>query len=115
MNYIVTNIRRPDPKEMLTVFPHREIDKIEGRPDYKSLVAMREQSVRDAQKVKSKFGGGKKGHIGMVSKPRIYNALDGVIPWKVPKSRGLMPIRPPQRDGQRRASVPEQKIQPCET
>ena len=55
--------------------------------------------------MKSKFGGGKKGHSGMVSKPRICNALDGVIPWKVPKSRGLVPIRPPNvtdKEGQAR-------------
>ena len=95
VNYIVARIQQPDPKAMLAMFPYRELDKIEGRPDYNSLVAMREQSVRNASKVESKFGGGKKGHVGMVLKPRIYDNLDGTVPWNVPKSRGLRPIRPP--------------------
>ena len=31
----------------------------------------------------------------MALKPRVYESLDGTVPWTVPKSSGLMPLRPP--------------------
>ena len=31
----------------------------------------------------------------MVLKPRVYESLEGTTSWTVPKSSGLMPLRPP--------------------
>ena len=84
------------------------MDRINGQPDYTTLVHARKQCAKNALRVPSKFGGGKTGHAGMVIKPTVFEKKAGTAKWEVPKSKGMFPIFPARiNDDKKKAIIAE--------
>ena len=51
-------IKEPKEADILAKFKYKQLDKIDGEPNYPQLVELRRQMTRNARAVKSSFGGG---------------------------------------------------------
>ena len=81
------------------------MDVIEGEPNYGSITRAHKQTIKNALKVKSIFGGGTTGHVGMVTKQEKFLKRRGTIEWKVPVSKGMYPIFPAGATPERKRQI----------
>ena len=90
LDNIIPVIKEPKEAEILAKFKYKQLDKIDGEPNYPKLVELRRQMARNARAVKSSFGGGKNGHEGLVLRDATYVQRAGVS-YVVPASKGAHP------------------------
>ena len=79
--------------ELQALFKFQTLTKCEGEPTYDKTVEIRDQAIRNALAVKSPFGGGKHGHMGMIMPETTYLQVAGEV-WQVPDSGGVYPRIP---------------------
>ena len=56
---IMPKIRQPNEKDIIAKFQFKDLDVIEGEPNYGSITRAHKQTIKNALKVKSIFGGGR--------------------------------------------------------
>ena len=78
------NSTAPTPEQFQASFPNPAIPKIEGKPDYESLDALRSLLVENAASVSTTLGGGLFGHSGMVLSPAAYELVAPDTPYVPP-------------------------------
>ena len=66
-------------------FPYQHLTKIQGNPEYEKMCIVREEMYCNALSIKFIFGGGKRGHKGLVTKLTIYRIETGED-WVVPET-----------------------------
>ena len=81
LDTFVPQIPEPQDADIIAKFKHKTLDKIDGRPTYAKLKHLRRQLVKNARGVKSSFGGGKKGHAGLILSAALYAAEGNETPW----------------------------------
>lgn len=79
--------------ELIAGFTYPEIEKIQGRPDFKSIRSLHEKLNENAGSVDCNFGGGRHGWLGLTISPVMYLQLTGhqFIP---PVNPGIVPNIP---------------------
>ena len=82
------NSTAPTPEQFQASFPNPAIPKIEGKPDYESLDALRSLLVENAASVSTTLGGGLFGHSGMVLSPAAYELVAPDTPYVPPPNPG---------------------------
>ena len=87
----IPRVREPKDTEIIARFPHQNLTKIEGEPNYKKLINLREEMGRNALTAKVSFGGGKLGCVGIVYKDNLYKKESGNVSFIVPASEGAYP------------------------
>ena len=96
LDMTIPRIEKPKEKDILALFVTQELDRINGQPDYTTLVHARKQSAKNALRVPSKFGGGKTGHVGMVIKPTVFEKRQGQQNGKSQNQRGCSQYSQPE-------------------
>ena len=69
-------------------FPHKQLTKIPGHPDTKSLQTLVKQLRRNARSVNTSLGGGQYGHLFLVLSDLEWNALPNTVPVVEPQDPG---------------------------
>ena len=59
LDNVIPVIKEPKEADILAKFKYRQLDKIDGEPNYPKLVELRQQMARNARAVKSLFWGGR--------------------------------------------------------
>ena len=62
----------------ISLFPHKTLPKIQGKPDYKLLKHLKDCLKANASKITSDLGGGAHGHLGLVLPPLEYTHVFSV-------------------------------------
>ena len=88
MDTYALSIPKIKPDEVKLRFPNHQLTKIEGDPEYKQMLVIREEIYRNVLSIKSIFGGGKQGHKGSLTKQKIYWINMGEE-WVVPAKVGV--------------------------
>ena len=86
-------IKQTLPSEIISLFKCTELTKIEGEPNYHSLVKVRRELQRNAIASKVSFGGGTRGCLGVAATPAVFLQATGHN-WVVPISGGAYPTFP---------------------
>lgn len=94
LDLFLPQIREPKEKDLIALFEFEHLEKIGERPNYKSLVKMRNQLVRNVLKVESIFFGGETGYLGMVLKPEIFDNKPATSRGASPNCRECSPVSP---------------------
>ena len=74
-------------------FEHKQLDKIYGEPDTRSLQKVFKQLKRNARSIPSTLGGGQYGHLFMVIPPAEWNNLPGAVAVVPPRDPGPFALR----------------------
>ena len=88
MDTYVPVIPEINPNDVKLRFPYQQLTKIEGESEYEQMCVVREEIYRNALSIRLRFGGGKLGHKGLVTKPKIYR-IDTDEKWVVPATGGV--------------------------
>jgi len=105
LDTFVPQIPEPQDADIIAKFKHKTLDKIDGRPTYAKLKHLRSQLVKNARGVKSSFGGGKKGHVGLILSAALYAADGNATAWEVPETEGPYPIIDPTLSGEQKKRI----------
>ena len=80
-------------EDVLSAFPQPTLPKIQGRPDYESLVQLRKALRANAASIRSNLGGGAHGYAALTLTPAQYNTLTGQV-FNAPVHPGVHPNIP---------------------
>ena len=92
-NY-VPSIRRVNETDIKAKFPHQHLTPIEGEPTYDAVQNLEEELADNALTAKVRFGGGKKGSLGVVYDNAKFRIESGGTDWVVPAAQGAYPTFP---------------------
>ena len=92
-NYVPT-IRRVNESNIKAKFPHQHLTPIEDEPAYDTVQNLEEELADNALTAKVRFGGGKKGSLGIVYENAKFRIKSGGTDWTVPASQGAYPAFP---------------------
>ena len=59
LDNVIPTITEPKEADILAKFKYKQLEKIDGEPNYPKLVKLQRQMVRNARALKSSFGGGR--------------------------------------------------------
>lgn len=90
LDNVIPTIKEPKETDIIMRFKYKQLDPINGEPTYPKLVELRQQLARNGLTIKSSFGGGNHGHLGLVLKPTTY-ATQSATTLVVPSSKGAYP------------------------
>ena len=74
-------------------FPYSLLDKIEGKPTFETLAALKQHLFQNAASVPSIRGGGANGYLGILQSAAVYATIDGT-PFLLPVHPGVLPDVP---------------------
>ena len=94
MDTYIPNVPEVSAKDIMARFKTTTLTKIEGEPTYIEMDNIRDELYRNAMAIKSCFGGGKLGHLGMIMQPVLYTIEAGEA-WSVAQSSGTYPTFAP--------------------
>ena len=75
----VPTIRRVNESDIKAKFPHQHLTPIEGQPTYDTVQNLEEELADNALTAKVRFGGGKKGSLGVVYENAKFRIESGGI------------------------------------
>ena len=90
----VPTIRRINESDIKAKFPHQHVTPVEGEPTYNSVQNLEEELADNALTAKVRFGGGKKGSLGVVYENAKFRIESGGTDWVVPAEQGSYPTFP---------------------
>ena len=88
MDTYVLSLPEIKPDNVKLHLPYQQLTKIERDLEYEKICVVQEEIYRNALSIKSSFGGGKRGHKGLVTKTTIYR-IDTGEEWVVPTTGGI--------------------------
>ena len=88
MDMYMPSIPDIKPDAVKICFPYQQPTKIEGEPEYEQMCVVRKEIYRNDLSIKSSFGGGKRRHKELATKPAIYQ-IDTGENWIVPVTGGV--------------------------
>ena len=94
MDTYIPNVPEVSAEDIMARFKTTTLTKIEGEPTYIEMDNIRDELYRNAMAIKSCFGGGKLGHLGMIMQPVLY-AIEAGEAWSVAQSSGTYPTFAP--------------------
>jgi hypothetical protein len=94
MDTYIPNVPEVSAEDIMARFKTTTLTKIEGEPTYIEMDNIRDELYRNAMAIKSCFGGGKLGHLGMIMQPVLYTIEAGEA-WSVAQSSGTYPTFEP--------------------
>ena len=94
LNNYVPTIRRANESDIKAKFPHQHLTPIEGEPAYDTVQNLEEELADNALTANVRFGGGKKGSLGVVYENAKFCIESGGIDWTVPEEQGAYPTFP---------------------
>eukprot|EP00957_Ditylum_brightwellii_P139583 10638112-Ditylum_brightwellii.AAC.1 len=87
-------IKTPLVEDIKAGFVHSRVDKIIGKPNYKSIDHLHNQLIRNAAMLELIFGGGNNGLAGLIEFPQMYFLQTGHH-FIRPGNPGEAPTYPP--------------------
>ena len=90
----VPTIFRVNESDIKAKFPHQHLTPIEGKPTYGTVQNLEEEFADNALTAKVRFGGGKKGSLGVVYENAKFRIESGGIDWIAPEEQGAYPTFP---------------------
>jgi hypothetical protein len=92
--------------ETITAGFPRRIDRIHGKPTFQTLLTLKQDLGYNAAGVTTTLGGGRRGHLGLVSTPAEYAAIAPGTPFVLPVLPAPVPA---PADGDTRYVIEERK------
>ncbi len=80
------------PDAMINGFPVPRVQAIQGRPNFFTLKALKDDIKDNAGSINSIRGGGDNGHLGAVLSAAAYNRIAPLTPYVTPINPGINPI-----------------------
>ena len=93
MDTLIPQVPEVSAEDILARFKTTTLTRIEGEPAYTDMDEIRDKLYRNAMAIKSPFGGGQHGHLGMIMNPILYHTEAGET-WTVSATSGAYPIFP---------------------
>ena len=109
-NYAPT-IWRVNESDIKAKFPHQHLTPIEGEPAYDTVQNLEEELADNALTAKVRFGGGKKGSLGVVYKNAKFRIETGGTDWIVPAMQGAYPTLPANATDDKKKAIISEFIQ----
>ena len=94
MDTLIPQVPEVSAEDIMARFKTTTLTKLEGEPAYPDMDEIRDKLYRNAMAIKSPFGGGRHGHLGMIMNPFLYQTEAGEL-WTVAETSGAYPIFPP--------------------
>ena len=108
LDNFVPTIRRVNESDVKAKFQHQHLTPVEGEPTFSQMQQLEEELADNAMTAKVRFGGGKKGCLGVVYENAVFRIESGDINWEVPESQGACPtFHPNVTNDEKRAAISE--------
>ena len=108
LDNFVPTIRRVNESDVKAKFQHQHLTPVEGEPTFAQMQQLEEELADNAMTAKVRFGGGKKGCLGVVYENAKFRIESGDINLEVPASQGAYPtFQTDATDDEKKAAISE--------